>query len=168
MVHDLGRSLGLVLSASLEVCTDFKDKIGALHRDLMNARFDPSSVASSSHHSGVVSELEVEEEIQEEKISIGIDDVALKLKYGNDEELRLALLFLSELLQGEKVDNGWVEVGGVIPVLFNRLSSSKPKYRLTIIHLLRNLALDNAKTKVKKHVFFYLCNFIFPLVIKFG
>lgn len=158
MVHDLGRSLGLVLFASLEVSTDFKDKIGALHRDLMNVRFDMSSVASSSRHSEIVSELEVEEEIQEEKISVGIDDVVLKLKSGSDEELRLALLFLSELIGVKKVDNGWIEDEEVIPVLFNRLSSSKPEHRLSILHLLRNLALDNAENKVKKHVFFVCAN----------
>ena len=43
MVHDLGRSLGLVLFANLEVCTDFKDKIGALltkdKRVLQNSAF---------------------------------------------------------------------------------------------------------------------------------
>ncbi|PON49730.1 Coatomer beta subunit [Trema orientale] len=149
MVHDLGRSLGLVLFASLEVSTDFKDKIGALQKDLMNAKFDPSSVASSSRHSEIVSEVEVEDEIQEEKVSLGIDDVVLKLKYANDEVLRLALSFLSELIGSKKVGNDWIEDEGVIPVLFNRLSSGKPEYRLTIIHLLRILALDNAGNKEK-------------------
>ncbi|KAL6288709.1 hypothetical protein ACE6H2_006219 [Prunus campanulata] len=46
VVHDLGRSLGLVPLASLEVSTDLKDKIGVLHKDLMNTRFDMSSFAS--------------------------------------------------------------------------------------------------------------------------
>ncbi|PON74401.1 Coatomer beta subunit [Parasponia andersonii] len=149
MVHDLGRSLGLVLFASLEVSTDFKDKIGALHRDLMNAKFDLSSVASSSRHSEIVSEVEVEDEIQEEKVSLGTDDVVLKLRYANDEVLRLALSFLSELIGSKKVGNDWIEDEGVIPVLFNRLISGKPEYRLTIIHLLRILALDNTGNKDK-------------------
>ncbi|EXB37533.1 U-box domain-containing protein 43 [Morus notabilis] len=149
MIHDLGRSLGLVLFTSLEVCADFKDKIGVLHRELMNAKLDPGSVASSSHHSASVGELEVEEEIQEERISIGVDEVVVKLKYGDDEELRLALLILSELIGGKKVGNEWIEYEGVIPALFNRLSSSKPEHRLTMIHLLRTLALDNDENKEK-------------------
>lgn len=149
MVHDLGRSLGLVLFASLEVSADLKDKIGALHKDLMNAKFDWSSAPSSSHHSGFISEIEVEEEIERERISLDIDDVVVQLKHGNDEELNLALLGLKELIGGKKVDNNWI-VEGVIPVLFNRLSSSKPENRLIIIHLLRSLASDNAENKVNK------------------
>ncbi|XP_062115662.1 U-box domain-containing protein 44-like [Humulus lupulus] len=153
MVHDLGRSLGFVLFVSLEVSTDFKDHIGTLHKDLMNAKFDMSlvvsSTPSSSRYSEIISELEEEEEIQEEKISVGIDDVVVTLKYGHDEKIRLALLLLRELVGDKKVDDDWIEHGGVIPALCNRLGSSKPEYRLIIIHLLRNLASDNARNKEK-------------------
>lgn len=151
-VHDLGRSLGLVLFASLEVSADFKGKIGALHKDLMNARFDRSSASSPSHHSEFISEIEVEEEIKSERIGLDIDNVVVQLKHGNDAELNFALLGLKELIGGNKVDNNWIGDEGVIPVLFNRLSSSKPENRLIIIHLLTSLALDNAENKVNKYV----------------
>uniref|UniRef100_A0A803P6C1 Uncharacterized protein n=1 Tax=Cannabis sativa TaxID=3483 RepID=A0A803P6C1_CANSA len=103
MVHGLGRSLGLVVFASLEVCTDFKEQIGTLHKDL----------------------------------------------YGDGEKLRLALMLLSDLIIEKKVGNDWIEDGGVILALFNRLGSSKPEHRLIIIRLLRNLALDNVENKEK-------------------
>ncbi|KAF4347665.1 hypothetical protein G4B88_011082 [Cannabis sativa] len=156
MVHGLGRSLGLVVFASLEVCTDFKEQIGTLHKDLVSIKFDMSSVASStpssSHYSEILSEIEEEEdEIQEEeeKISVGIDDVVVTLKYGDGEKLRLALMLLSDLIIEKKVGNDWIEDGGVILALFNRLGSSKPEHRLIIIRLLRNLALDNVENKEK-------------------
>lgn len=157
-VQDLGRSLGLVLFASLEVSAEFKDKVGALYKDLMNARFDRSSAPSPSHHSGFFSEVEVEEEIESEIISLSDDDVVLQVKHGNDEELYLALLALKELIGGKKVDNDWIVNEGVIHILFSRLSSSKPENRLTIIHLLRSLASDNTEKKVNKYVIFCLCN----------
>ncbi|KAL5543690.1 hypothetical protein UlMin_007474 [Ulmus minor] len=164
MVHDLGRSLGLLLFASLEVSTEFRETIGVLHRDLMNARFDSSSVASSSHHSGFVSEVEEEDEIQKERISLHIDDVVLQLKYGDDEQLKLALLVLNGLIEAKKVGSDWIEDEGVIPVLFNRLGSTKPEFRLAIIHLLRTLALDNAENKEKMVEVLFLSTLVKSLI----
>lgn len=150
VVHDLGRSLGLVLLASLEVSTDLKDKIGVLHKDLMNTRFDMSSFASTSYDSGVVSEIEVEEEIQEEKrVCFGMDEVSLQIKCGDDEQLKFALLELNELIGDKRVSSEWISDEGVIPILFNRLSSSKSENRLCIVQLLRRLASDNADNKEK-------------------
>ncbi|KAI5342129.1 hypothetical protein L3X38_010004 [Prunus dulcis] len=150
VVHDLGRSLGLVLLASLEVSTDLKDKIGVLHKDLMNTRFDMSSFASTSYDSEVVSEIEVEEEIQEEKrVCFGIDEVSLQIKCGDDEQLKFALLELNELIGDKRVSSEWITDEGVIPILFNRLSSSNSENRLCIVQLLRRLASDNADNKEK-------------------
>ncbi|CAL8114529.1 unnamed protein product [Prunus armeniaca] len=150
VVHDLGRSLGLVLFSSLDVSTELKDKIGMLHKDLMNTRFDMSSFASTSYDSGVVSEIEVEEEIQEEKrVCFGIDEVSLQVKCGDDEQLKFALLELNELIGDERVSSEWISDEGVIPILFNRLSSSNSENRLCIVQLLRRLASDNADNKEK-------------------
>lgn len=149
VVHDLGRSLGLVLLASLEVSTDLKDKIGVLHKDLMNTRFDMSSFASTSYDSEVVSEIEVEEEIQEEKrVCFGIDEVSSQIKYGADEQLKFALLELNELIGDKRVSSEWISDEGVIPILFNRLSSSNSENRLCIVQLLRSLASVNVDNKV--------------------
>lgn len=163
VVHDLGRSLGLVLLASLEVSTDLKDKIGALHKDLMSTRFDMSSFPSTSYDSGVVSELEIEEEIQEVKrVCFGIDDVALQLKCGDDEQLKYALLELNELIGDKRVSSEWINDEGVIPILFNRLGSSNSDNRLSIVQLLRTIASDNADNKV---IFLFFTSI---LVIKSG
>ena len=152
MTHDLGRSLGLLLFATLEVSTDFKEKIGDLYKELMNARFClNSSSPSSSRVSEFVSELKVVEEIEEEEISLeplDIGDVVMQIKYGNDEEFKYALLGLNEFTGSEKVSNEWIDDEGIIPILFNRFSSSKPENRLIIIQILRRLALENADNKV--------------------
>ncbi|KAM1018296.1 hypothetical protein ACFX2C_039937 [Malus domestica] len=169
VVHDLGRTLGLVLLASLEVSTDLKDKIGGLHKDLISTRFDVSSFASTSYGSGLVSELEmeveVEEEIQEEKrVSFGIDDVSLQIKYGDDEQLKFALLELNDLIEDKRVGDEWITNEGVIPILFNRLSSSNSDNRLCIIRLLRSLASDNADNKEKMAVVGFLSAIVKSLV----
>ncbi|KAL0007096.1 hypothetical protein SO802_008598 [Lithocarpus litseifolius] len=121
VTHDLGRSLGLLLLASLEVSIDLKEKIGNLHKELMSASLE----------------------------SLDIGDVVLQLKYGNDEEFKYALLGLNELIGSEKVSNEWIDEEGIIPILFNRLGSSKLENRLTIIQILRRLALENADNKEK-------------------
>nr|POE64565.1 u-box domain-containing protein 44 [Quercus suber] len=152
VTHDLGRSLGLLLLASLGVSTDLKEKIGDLHKELMSARFSLDSSPSSSWVSEFVSELKVVNEIEEESISLeslDIGDVVLQLKYGNDEEFKYALLGLNELIGSEKVSNEWIDEEGIIPILFNRLGSSRPENRLTIIQILRRLALENADNKEK-------------------
>ncbi|KAH9774243.1 hypothetical protein KPL71_013582 [Citrus sinensis] len=164
LTQDMGRSLGLVLFASVELEVDVKEKIGSLHRELMNARFDKSLSSSPiqtprpSLESGFVSDfesrkaVEMEEEIQEiveERISLGIDDVMLQLKHGDDKTLKFALLELRELISAKIVDSEWINEAEIIAVLLNRLGSSKPYNRLIVIQILRNLASENADYKEK-------------------
>ncbi|KAL9424316.1 hypothetical protein AB3S75_036241 [Citrus x aurantiifolia] len=164
LTQDMGRSLGLVLFASVELELDVKEKIGSLHRELMNARFDKSLSSSPiqtprpSLESGFVSDfesrkaVEMEEEIQEiveERISLGIDDVMLQLKHGDDTNLKFALLELRELISAKTVDSEWINEAEIIAVLLNRLGSSKPYNRLIMIQILRNLASENADYKEK-------------------
>ncbi|KAF2322478.1 hypothetical protein GH714_017246 [Hevea brasiliensis] len=155
MTQDLGRSLGLVLFASIDVSPEIKDKVAALHKELMNAKFNTSFSTSPcpsprpSQESGFVSELDSEREIEEETVTLSIEDVVLQLKYGNDEEFRLALWGLRDFIKDHSIDNEWINNEGVIPILFNRLGSSKPHNRLTIIQMLRILASVNTENKEK-------------------
>lgn len=170
LAQDMGRSLGLLLFASVELKLDVKEKIGALHRELMGARFDKSVSSSpiqtprASLESGFVSdfesgkEVEIEQEIQEiveerndieeERMSLGIDDVVLQLKRGDDKKLKFALLELRELISAKTVDSEWLNEEEIISVLLNRLGSGKPYNRLIIIQILRSLASENAGYKV--------------------
>ncbi|CAL5340563.1 unnamed protein product [Camellia sinensis] len=78
-----------------------------------------------------------------------IDDVVLQLKYGNDDEFKSALLGLNALIMENTITSEQISNEGVIPILFNRLGSSKPNNRLTIIQILRKLTLQNTENKEK-------------------
>ncbi|KAF8398286.1 hypothetical protein HHK36_017213 [Tetracentron sinense] len=143
VTHDLGRCLGLVLFASLDVSVEIKEKIGALHREMMNARFD----AGLDRESEFVNDLEVERE--EDVINLDVDNIALQLKYGNDEEFRFALSGLNVLVRDKMVHDEWINDEGIIPILLNRLGSSKHDNRYTIILILRSLASENNENKEK-------------------
>ncbi|KAF2323773.1 hypothetical protein GH714_036885 [Hevea brasiliensis] len=158
MTQDLGRSLGLVLFASIDVSPEVKEKVAALHKELINAKFNTSLNTSPcpsanpsprpSQESWFMSELDSEREIEEESITLSIEDVVLKLKHGNDEEFRVALWGLRDFIKNQTIDKEWIN-DGVIPILFNRLGSIKPHSRLTIIQILRILASVNNENKEK-------------------
>lgn len=148
LTHDLGRSLGLLLVSSLEVSTDFREKIGVLQKKLMNARFGETMSPTSNARTEFVSDVKPDNEIEEEIVNLTIDDAVLQLKHGNDEEFAVALLRLKEFIMGEKVDSGLINEEAVIAILSNRLRSSKADSRLTIIQLLRSIALGNDEKKV--------------------
>lgn len=161
VIQDLGRSIGLVLFASIDIHLDMKEKISALHKEFMNMRFDasfsstPCPSPSPSHESEFVSattsEKEIVEEgieIEDERTNLTIDDVVLQLKYGNDEDFNFALSGFNESIRQGLITNEWINDEGVIPILVNRLGSCKPNNRLIILRVLRNLALENAENKV--------------------
>ncbi|KAF9688758.1 hypothetical protein SADUNF_Sadunf01G0021300 [Salix dunnii] len=163
VTQELGRSLGLVLFASIDASTEVKQNIAGLHKELVNVKFNTSFTPSPSlspspcenhgpgpsKESGFVSEQDsFINEIEEEKISLSIDEVVPHLKYGNDEEFRLALWVLSNLIRDQVIDKELINDEDIIPILFNRLGSSKPHSRLTIIQILRILALENDENKV--------------------
>lgn len=162
LAHDLGRSLGLVLFARLDISTEIKQKISALHRELMNTNFATGRITSSSTSSEVgfdsESEVEVEEEkdiieeieeIEEEGINLDINDVALQLKYGDDDKLKFALLGLQDMVNGEVVNQDWISDESIVPILINRLSVGKQNSRLTVLRILRTLASRDAENKEK-------------------
>lgn len=160
LTHDLGRSLGLVLFASLDLPNDTKHIIGSLHKELMGANFGTSQLttASPSTASRFSSEIEIEEEIEmeiieEERISLDKDDVVLQIKYGNDDELKLAIFELQDLVSCKKVTDEWISDQTVVSVLVNRLSSCKTNTRLSLIQMLRILASENVLHKVSDAFF---------------
>ncbi|XVF82092.1 hypothetical protein PTKIN_Ptkin16aG0016600 [Pterospermum kingtungense] len=169
VIQDLGRSIGLVLFASIDLHLDMKVKIGALHKEFMNTRFDaslspsPSPSPSPSHESEFVSAttsekeiveegIEIEEErteIEEVRTNLTIDEVVLQLKYGDDEEFNFTLSSFIESIRQGLITNEWINDEDIIPILVNRLGSCKPNNRLIILRILRNLALENAENKEK-------------------
>ncbi|XP_022764813.1 U-box domain-containing protein 44-like [Durio zibethinus] len=158
VIQDIGRSVGLMLFASIDLHLDMKEKIGALHKEFMNVRFDASlSPSSSPSHesefvSATASEREIEEErieIEEEGTNLTINDVVLHLKYGNDEEFNFALFSFNESVRQGLITNEWINEEGIILILVNRLGSCKPNNRLIILQILRKLALENAENKEK-------------------
>lgn len=150
MTHDIGRSLGVLLVASLEVSIDFREKIGTLQRQMMNARFDGSSSMTSSPKSEFfMSETRMVGEIEEEIVHVSIDDVILQLKNGNDEEFAVSLMRLKEYMRSGKLDGGLINEEATIAFLFKRLVSCKADNRLSIIQLLRSIAFGNDEKKVR-------------------
>ncbi|XVF24396.1 hypothetical protein REPUB_Repub13aG0124400 [Reevesia pubescens] len=169
VIQDLGRSIGLVLFASIDLHLDIKEKIGSLQKEFMNVKFNaslsssPSPSPSPSHESEFVSatasEKEIEEEriefvgerteIEEERTDLTIDDVVLQLKYGNDEEFNFALLCFNESIRQGLITNEWINEEGIIPILVDRLGSCKPNNRLIILRILRNLAIQTDENKEK-------------------
>lgn len=171
VTQDLGRSLGLVLFASIDLHLEMKEKISALHKEFMNVRFNGSLTPSSSPSLGPspslsrppspshgyefvtpnASETEIEEErteIKEERSNLTMDDVILQLKYGNDEEFNFALLCFNESIRQGLITNEWINEGGIVLILVNRLSSCKPNNRLIILRILQKLASENSENKV--------------------
>ncbi|KAE8702132.1 beta-catenin-like protein 1-like [Hibiscus syriacus] len=165
VMQDLGRSLGLVLFASIDLHLEMKEKISALHKEFMNVRFNgsftpsPSSGPSSRMSrpprpcnedefvSATASDKEIEEEIteiEEERANLSIDDVVLQLKYGNDEDFNFALSGFKESIKQGLITDDWINEEGVILVLVNRLISCKPNNRLIILQILRKLASQDS------------------------
>ncbi|XP_052204410.1 U-box domain-containing protein 44-like [Diospyros lotus] len=160
LTHDLGRSLGLVLFASHDVSMENRENIEALRKEMMSVRFDSSLESESvndfgteetgeTEQTGEEARSEIEEEILEVETTLNLEDVVLQLKYGSDDEFRSAILALNMAFRDGSITNEWISDEGVIPILFNRLGSSKPINRLTIIQILRILAAVNAENMDK-------------------
>ncbi|OVA13746.1 Armadillo [Macleaya cordata] len=138
----LGRCLGLLLLGIREVSTEIREEIGALHIEMMNVKFEVGSEK----------DLEGKEEDEKEKIEriiFDFDDVVLQIKYGNDEELKFALLGLSTIIQNKMIGEEWINEVEMVPILVKRLGSAKQNNRLTILLILRSLASENDENKEK-------------------
>ncbi|CAA3022577.1 U-box domain-containing 44-like [Olea europaea subsp. europaea] len=164
LTQNLGRSLGLVLFASHDVPIANKEKIKALHKEMMNVRFDFSSERGSEFPSEAEEET-MEEEIEEEKveneiedeedeeteeddkITLDIDDIMMQIKNGNDGKFKNALFELNALIMDGVVSNERINDDGMIKVLSQKLGSSKGHDRVTIIQILRYLIMQNNQNK---------------------
>lgn len=164
VAQGLGRSLGLVLFASRNVQLLSKEKIEALRREMMSVRFDWSPESEfvndgetertgETDQTGETSQTgetegEIEEEIEEDGITLDVGDIVLRMKYGKDDEFKSALSAFSSMMRDNMIVSEWINEEGVIPILFNQLGTSKQNNRLTIIQTLRSLALQNDEHKV--------------------
>lgn len=145
ITENLGRSIGLVLFASHDVSMTGKEKLEALRREMMSV--SQFSAASSDSKSDFLDDVETEEEeesIVEEIVEVEkdvscscLEDVVWKLKSGDDEQLKVALFALNTFIRDDEATYEWIDAAGVISILFNRLNSSKPINRLSIIQSLR-------------------------------
>lgn len=136
-VQDIGRCLGLLLLAWTDADVDVKESMGTLQREMMSVKLD-SKKGGSEGISGA--------EDDAGGIVQDVEDVVMRIKRGEEEELRGALEVLEVLIEKRLV--GEEEIEGVIQALVNRLGSSKNGCRLRIIVLLRKLADTNDEYKV--------------------
>lgn len=159
ITHDLGRSLGLVIFASHDIPLPQKENIEELRQELMRARFSLSSGSVNDGETEITEETEesmgeireeiIEEVIEDKMISEKSEDVILQLKYGDDDEFKSALSCADWLVKDGAVANEWISEEGVIPVMFNRLGSSKANQRVIILRILRSLAEHDFENKEK-------------------
>lgn len=150
VTQNLGRSLGLVLFAGHEVSMANKEKIEALHKEMMSTKFDWCSQRESVSVNDVFTEEDSEEGIvEEDRIILDIKDVVFQLSSGNDEESKRAILQLDALVRENTITDQTIDDESIISVLCNRLSSSKSNNRLAIIRLLRSMIRKNDKNKEK-------------------
>lgn len=177
VLQSLARGLGLVLFASHDVIKSTnKAEIEALRREMMNMSTvnKPNLIMSSDESEfssydrgiveaddrttidsdGIVQEdgritLDVDEIVEEDdKITLDIDDVVVQIKYGDDELLKCALHAFNSLVLDHMISKEGVHHEEVIPVLFNRLSSSKAEQRLIILRILQALVAQDDEHKV--------------------
>lgn len=158
--HDLGRCLGLVLMAGRELSVEIKEKLSALQKEMIAAKFDSDASIDSDddgdddNSNGHDAEVELignvgERREEDDRISLDTDDVALHLKNGNDDQFSAALSELRDITTAGLVGNEWFADKGIISILLNRLNSSKHDCRLAVILMLRSLASMNDENKEK-------------------
>ncbi|PIA53717.1 hypothetical protein AQUCO_00900361v1 [Aquilegia coerulea] len=109
---------------------------------------------------GDLGKVEEIEEVEDDRNILDAEDVGLKLKYGNEEEFKCALMGLNTLLREKMVSNEWVNDEEIIPILLNKLGSSKQINRLSIILILRSLVSQNDENKEKMGIVGYLSTLV--------
>lgn len=158
IAHGLGRCLGLVFFASIDdISVDTKQKIRNLQRKLKNANFVQIVESRELHEIEEIEEIEEigelegedEDEDEEKEVTCGVDEVGLKLKYGNEAEFKCALTKLNDLLDEKLVSNEWAVREDLVTILMNKLAANNQNYRLEIILILRSLAAENEENKEK-------------------
>ncbi|CAN4106565.1 unnamed protein product [Withania somnifera] len=164
VIQSLARGLGLLLFASHDVVEIAnKAEIEALRREMMKMNIVNKPklimISDESEYSlydrGVVKEddrttLDIDGIVEEDdRIALDVDDVVVQIKYGDDGLLTCALHGLKSLVLDGMITKEGVHHEDMIPVLFNRLSSSKTEHRLIIIRILQALAAQDDEHKEK-------------------
>ncbi|KAG9443648.1 hypothetical protein H6P81_014988 [Aristolochia fimbriata] len=149
VIRDLGRCLGMVLLASLDVSVEIKEKIGVLHKEMISVKFDKSSDTESIQSSSCSDAKSIGKSEIEEAVTLDIEQVVSQLKNGSGEALTAALSELRRLISGQLVSKDWIIENGIVSVLLNRMASSKHEHRLPIILILRILTAQNSEHKEK-------------------
>ncbi|KAJ8565785.1 hypothetical protein K7X08_008361 [Anisodus acutangulus] len=166
VIQNLARALGLVLFASHDVVEITKKvEIEALRKEMMMKMsiVDKPNLIMSSDESefssydsrGIVEEddritLDINGIMEEDdSITLDVDDVVVQIKYGDDELLKCALHALNSLVLNHMITKERVHHEDMIPVLFNRLSSSKMDHRLMILRILQSLVVQDDEHKEK-------------------
>ncbi|KAK4414529.1 hypothetical protein Salat_2865900 [Sesamum alatum] len=131
LIQNLGRSLGVVLFAGRdELPMANKQKMQALCKEMMNARFDVSPD-------------------RESEFLLSIEDAMVQIKYGNEEEFNNGLMGLNSLIMDGLISDDTVNYEDIVKVLCKRLSSCRRNERVTIIQILRYLVTKNVESKEK-------------------
>ncbi|XP_009626446.1 U-box domain-containing protein 44 [Nicotiana tabacum] len=151
IVQNLARALGLVLFASHDVVEiTNKVEIETLRREMMKMSSvnKPSLIMSSDESEFSSYDREIVEE-EDDRITLDVDDIVVQIKYSDAENLKCALHGLNTLVLDGMVTKERVHHEDMIPVLFNRLSSSKADHRLIILRILKALVAQDEEHKEK-------------------
>ncbi|OIT07454.1 PREDICTED: U-box domain-containing protein 44-like [Nicotiana attenuata] len=151
IVQNLARALGLVLFASHDVVEiSNKVEIETLRKEMMKMSSinKPSLIMSSDESEFSSYGREIVEE-EDDQITLDVDDVVVQIKYSDDENLKCALHGLNTLVLDGMITNERIHQEDMIPVLFNRLSSSKADHRLIILRILKALVAQDDEHKEK-------------------
>ncbi|XP_016496737.2 U-box domain-containing protein 44 [Nicotiana tabacum] len=151
IVQNLARALGLVLFASHDVVEiTNKVEIETLRKDMMKMSSvnKPSLIMSSDESEFSSYDREIVEE-EDDRITLDVDDVVVQIKYSDEKILKRALNGLNTLVLDGMITKETVHHEDMIPVLFNRLSSSKADHRLIILRILKALVAQDDEYKEK-------------------
>ncbi|GAB2270653.1 hypothetical protein Dimus_005532 [Dionaea muscipula] len=129
-VNSLGQLLGQLLLFLDSVQVGGRDEETGMNADSLNVELEVLSDGEGK-----------------DRVCVQMDEVSLQLKYGSDEEFKLVLSELDALIREKRVDSEWIRDEGIVPLLFNRLGSTRCAERLGIIKMLRIIVLQNYDTK---------------------
>lgn len=160
VIENLGRSLGLVLFACRDLPMDNREKIEALRKEMMNVRYNLSSGVESEFTFDMDTEEEEEAEeimeeeivrvteeiveVEEDEITWDLEDVFVRLRNGDADELKVALSRFNELIDDGCVTMEMILEENIVSVLFDRLTTkAAPQNRVVIIRILRLISSMN-------------------------
>lgn len=88
---------------------EIKEKIGAVQREMINAKFVEVEAEASNHSADY------------DESSLSAEDAILLLKNGSNKKFGVGLSQLSRLVADNLVSDGFINDKGVIPILLNHI-----------------------------------------------